>query len=162
MANILQDAGRTLLATLIKSQPIHIGWGRGDPDWDDNPPGPLYDATALQGEVGRRLATAVEYVQPDPAGEIEMPTGERYTISPTPTANLYVRAVFGWEDADGETIRELGLFIGTQTDPGLPPGQRYFLPAQVIDPGTLYLLNRDERYLRTATSYQSVELVLPF
>lgn len=162
MQSVLQDDGRTALAVAIKTQPLHVAWGTGNPAWDSAPEPEPTNATALVSEVGRRTATSVDYVLPDAAGTIVLPTGDKYSVSPTPTPWVYVRTVFEFGDAVGATIREIGLFVGTQTDGALPPGQRYFTPAQVVSPGRLYLLNRQERIVRSGGTYQAIEFVLPF
>lgn len=161
MSATLQDAGRIALAIALKAMPMHLAWGNGLPDWDTTPEAEPTDATALVAEVGRRKVTSVEYVTPDAAGAIVMPGGERFTVSAQPTAWLYVRTVFDFEDATGQTIREVGLFVGGTTDGALPPGQHYFTPAQVLTPGRLYLLDRGERIERNGTTYQAFDYVLP-
>lgn len=155
------NAGRVAEAMLVAGQPIHIAWGTGDPDWDTQPePEPL-DATALIAEVGRRTATQVGYVVPDDAGEIETPQGN-YRLSATPTRHLYVRVVFSFGDALDQHIREIGVFVGTQTIGGLPLGQRYFTPDQIANPGTLYLLDRSQSFQRNGATRPGFEYVLPF
>ena len=162
MPSTLQDAGRIALAESFKAQPLHVAWGTGDPAWDTTSVAEPTNATALMAEVGRRTVTTVDYVLPDAGGDIHMPTGERYAVSAAPTPTLYVRTVFDFADADGHTIRELALMVGTQPIAGLPAGLRYFTPAQIDHPGRLYLLNRDERIVRSGSTYQSVEFIVPF
>lgn len=62
----LTNTGRAAIASAIASRPLHLAWGTGDPAWDaDDASLPsLVNATALTAEVGRRLATAVGYVEP--------------------------------------------------------------------------------------------------
>ena len=162
MPSTLQDAGRIALAEAFKAQPLHVAWGTGDPAWDTTPVAEPTNATALMAEVGRRTVTTVDYVLPDAGGDIHMPTGERYAVSAAPTPTLYVRTVFDFADADGHTIRELALMVGIEPIAGLPAGLRYFTPAQIDHPGRLYLLNRDERIVRSGSTYQSVEFIVPF
>ena len=162
MQSVLQDDGRTALAVAIKTQPLHVASGTGNPAWDSAPEPEPTNATTLLAEVGRRTVTIVDYVLPDAGGDIHMPTGERYAVSAAPTPTLYVRTVFDFADADGHTIRELALMVGTQPIAGLPAGLRYFTPAQIDQPGRLYLLNRDERIVRSGSTYQSVEFIVPF
>ena len=79
-----------------------------------------------------------------------------------PTRWLYVRVVFNFEDADGETIRELGITFGAAPVAGLPAGQRYFTPAQIAQPGRLYTLERVPAFTRNGAVRQTFEYVLPF
>ena len=159
---VLQNQGRTALARAIASQSLYLAWGRGQPTWDDNPEPEPTTATALVDEIGRRLATAVQYVVPDPMGEIELPDGSRYTTSPQPSKWLHVRWTFDYADAAGETVRELGIFVGGTTAAGLPAGQRYFTAAEVATPGDLYTLERLPKFTRNAAVRQVQEYVLPF
>lgn len=158
---VLQDSGRIALAAALASLPIHFAWGRGNPAWDANPDPEPTNATALVDEIARRTATAVGYVLPDPAGEIETVDGN-YTASAVPTEWVHVRTQYNYGDAAGETIRELGLFLGTVTDPALPAGQRYFTPAEIVNPGLLYTLERIPFFVRNPTVRQVFEYVMPF
>lgn len=158
---VLQNSGRIALARAIASQSIHLAWGRGDPDWDEaHEPEPT-NATELVDEVGRRLATQVAYVVPDPVGAIETVSG-KYTLSVEPTNWVYVSVRFDYGDAEGETLRELAIFIGSEPVGGLPPGQRYFTPAQVADLGDLYCLERIPAFTRNGAVRQVFDYVLPF
>lgn len=159
---VLQDRGRALLARLVAAQAVYLAWGRGLPAWDGAPAPEPTAATALVDEVGRRRLTASQFVLPDVAGEIELPDGSRYTASAEPTKWLLLRWTFDYADAAGETIRELGVFIGGTVIEGLPVGQRFFTPEQVATPGDLYTLERFAAWTRNANTRQVQEVVLPF
>ena len=158
----LQNDGRIALAVAMAAQPVHLAWGRGLPAWDAEAAPEPSNATTLVDEVGRRMATFVGYVQPDAAGEIELPSGSKYTVVAGPTRWLYVRVVFNFEDAEGETIRELGITFGATPVAGLPVGQRYFIPAEIDAPGRLYTLERVPAFTRNGAVRQTFEYVLPF
>lgn len=159
---VLQESGRVFLARALAAQPLYLAWGRGLPAWDaETPPEPT-TATTLVDETGRRLITAVQYVVPHAEGEIELPDGSRYTASAQPSKWVHARWTFDYADAAGETVRELGVFIGGTLVAGLPPGQRYFTAAQVLEPGELYTLERFEAFTRSASTRQVQEFVLPF
>lgn len=159
---VLQDRGRIVLASAIAAQPLYLAWGRGLPAWDAAPEAEPTTAAALVDEIGRRLVTAVQYVVPHAEGEIELPDGSRYTASAQPSKWLHARWTFDYQDAAGETMRELGVFIGATLVEGLPAGQRYFTAAQVLEPGELYTLERFEATTRSASTRQVQEFVLPF
>ena len=116
----LTNTGRAAIASAIASRPLHLAWGTGDPAWDaDDASLPsLVNATALTAEVGRRLATAVGYVEPDDEGDIVIPvatgsgnaTNKRYKQVAGPTPYLYIRVNFNFEDASSAIIREVGVF----------------------------------------------------
>ena len=159
---VLQQAGRIALAQAIASQTIHIAWGRGLPEWDATPQPEPVDATALADEIGRRLVSEVLYVTPDPQGDIELPSGSRYRISAQPTTYLMLRATFGFTDAQGEDVREMAVFFGTQARPEVPAGQRWLLPPDIAHPGQIYTLERRTAVYRSGATRQVEEIILPF
>lgn len=118
-------------------------------------------ATALLDEVCRRTVDEVYFVEPDPNGEIALATG-RYRVSQAPTQHLFLRTKFDFGDAAGSTIREQAVFVGTQVQAGLPPGQRLFTPAEIASPGTLLLLEHAPPILRQASTRETFEFVLTF
>ncbi|MFN3437782.1 MAG: hypothetical protein ACK41V_08830 [Acidovorax sp.] len=159
---VLQDRGRIALASAIAAQPLYLAWGRGLPAWDAATPPEPTTATTLVDEIGRRLITAVQYVVPHAEGEIELPDETRFTASAQPSKWVHARWTFDYADAAGETIRELGVFIGGTLQAGLPAGQRYFTAAQVLEPGELYTLERQQAAIRNGSTRQVQEFVLPF
>lgn len=167
----LTTAGLSGLAKALKDRPLHMAWGTGDPAWDTDPstkPG-LADATALTAEVGRRLLRAARFAVPDPAGDITAPSGlnpdgtllyTRYRVSDEPAPWLYVQAGFEHDEASDVTIREVALFMDTVTKPGLPPGQRYFTPGEVTDPGLMMVAQiLDAPIIRSAAQQQNIEFI---
>ena len=117
--------------------------------------------TALLREVGRRVVDEVHFVTADPEGEIVVPTG-RYRLSADPTNHLFIRVRFDFEDAATSVVREQGLFVGTQTDPALPIGQKFFIPAQVADPGILLVLQHSVPIVRQPSTRETFEFVVTF
>lgn len=158
---ILTNSGRIAMAMSVMSQPLHLAWGGGDPAWDTTPQPESITATALVNEVGRRAAAYVQFCQPDVAGEIIVPTG-RFSQTDQPTKHLYMRFAFDFTDAPAATIRELAVFVGTQVIGGLPPGQMYFTPAQLADPGTLLVIEHIQKFVRSAAVRQTFEFVVTF
>lgn len=161
---VLQQQGRIALAKAVAARAIHIAWGRGSPEWDSAPAPEPTDTAALVDEIGRRLVTEISFVRPDAAGEIELPSGDRYSPSPggAPTSWVLLRAAFGFADAKGETVREVGVFFDSVIDPAIPPGQRWVLAASVIEPGDLYTLERRHAEYRSGSVRAVEEIVLPF
>ncbi|MCL2458956.1 MAG: hypothetical protein FWF31_08990 [Desulfobulbus sp.] len=166
--------GRAFLAKVLKEQSLHIAWGAGDPAWDDledsSLPG-LVNVTGLTAELGRRAPSSVGYVLPDDDGAISIPVGmdgqgnvlyQRYTLAETPTPWLYVRCNFDNADAASATIREMGLFGGGVAAQDLPPGQQYFTPDEIEDPGFLIAVEIVRpRFSRSPNVRESYEFVLP-
>lgn len=167
---ILTQAGRTAIAKSIAEQPLHFAWGTGAASWATDTPAEDVSAQALINEVGRRLATSVQYVVPDAEGDVIVPVlsdangnsvVKRFRLVDYPTPNLYMRFNYEFGDAPNSVIRELAVFVGTQVVAGLPIGQRYFVPAEVADPGLMLTVeNLTEPIIRSATARQSFEFVL--
>lgn len=158
---ILTNSGRVAMAKSVKAQPIHLAWGSGSAAWDTTPVPESITSSALLAEIGRRSATYVQYCEPDEAGAIIVPTG-RFTETATPTKHLYMRFAFDFTDAPTSTIRELAVFVGTQVVAGLPPGQMYFIPAEVTDPGVLLVIEHIQKFERSASVRQTFEFVVTF
>lgn len=155
----LTHSGRAALAAALASQTLHFAWGTGDVAWDTTPVPEPIDATALVNEVGRRLVTQVQFVTEDPTGEIIVPTG-RYTVSATPTRHLLFRIAYDFGDAPASVIREVALFAGTEVQAGLPAGQRYLEPGQIVAPGTLVALERITPINRSPATRETFEHVI--
>ena len=118
--------------------------------------------TGLIDEVGRRINVSKQYVYPHLSGEIYAGTG-RYAHSDTPTRFILYEFLFDNLDADGEPIREVGLFADTQIMEGLPSGQRYFLPNQVEQEGTvLFKTNLDGVITRLSAVREQFSTVIGF
>jgi hypothetical protein len=167
---ILTSSGRTAMAMAIAAQPIHYAWGVGLSSWASNRPAEDVAANSLVNEIGRRVATDVQYVLPSDDGDIIVPVftdGEgnsvprRFSLSDTPTQHLLMRFNFDFSDAPASTIREVGIFVGTIIKDTVPVGQRYFTPSDIQNPGTLLALeNLAEVIVRSPNSRQSFEFVL--
>lgn len=167
---ILTASGRTAIAQSIAAQPIHFAWGTGAASWATSTPQEGINANQLTNEVGRRVATSVQYVVPDSEGDVIVPVfndaagnsvTKRFKLSADPTPHLYMRFNFDFSDASSSTIHELAIFVGTVVADGLPAGQRYFTPSQLTDPGTMLALEHlTEVIIRSPNSRQSFEFVL--
>ena len=125
-----------------------------------HPPEPI-GQTALLREVGRRVVDEVHFVAADPEGEIVVPTG-RYRLVTEPTNHLFIRVRFDFEDAATSVVREQGLFVSTQTDPELPLGQKFFIPAQITDAGILLVLQNSVPIVRQPSTRETFEFVVTF
>lgn len=158
----LVTSGRAGLAASVASQDIFLGLGAGNPLWDvDGTPSEDIADTALLATIGYRKTAQVDFATADPAGSIVLPTG-RYNISATQSNHLYLRFALDFADASTATIRQTGLFLGTTPNAGLPVGQMFFLPTEIADPGTLYLLEHVTPINRTPATRETFEFVLTF
>ena len=156
---ILTFSGRTAMAVSLRVRPIHLAWGSGNAAWDTTPVAETPEDTTLVAEVGRRKATFVEYLTPDENGGILL-GGRNFSVSVAPTNIMHMRFDFEANEAVGSVIRELAVFIGTETRAGLPPGQEYFVPADVTNPGILLALERIPKITRLNTVRQSFDYVI--
>ena len=145
--SVMPTSGHIALAELIKAQPLHVAWGPGDGTWVAPVPAEDINDTEIIGELGRRTATVVHYVEPvappadeDDAAFVQVPGKGWYQITATPTKYLLVIAQFGFGEEPTATIRQTAVFVGTQIAVGLPPGQRYFTPAEVQFKGRMLQL----------------------
>ena len=109
--------------------------------------------------VGKRLGVKAYGGETVSAGSIIVPTG-RYQPAVTPTHYLHLRFDFDYADAAGETVREAALFMGSILRGGLPAGQRYFPPADVLNPGIMLAVERFPGIARTNVVRQVFEYVL--
>jgi hypothetical protein len=121
--SVLTNSGRVAIAEAIKEQPLHLGWGIGDGSWTV-PPAEDVTADALTNEVGRRVIFQKEFCVPDGSGPIIVPTGQ-FAFSTEPTNNLYLSYKFDFTDAESATIRELGVFSGTELKTGVDVNKQY-------------------------------------
>lgn len=164
---ILPTSGRIAIATAIMARPLHFAWGSGLPAWDTTPVVESVGNTALVNEIGRRKPTVASYVVPDALGLITCPvfngTGTdivKFSVSSTPTSNIYLKFEFDYTDAPTSVIREVGLFSSSTEVSGLPLGQMYFSPAQIATQGLLLgIENLATKITRTASSRQVFEFV---
>lgn len=158
---ILTQSGRAAMAAAIADQSLHLAWGGGEQAWDITPQPEPTSATALVNEIGRRTVTLWQFAIPDPDGVIVVPTG-RFSPSPgnAPTNHLYLRFNFDFTDAPSAVIREVGVFVGTSVKADLPPGQRYFTPAEIEHPGILLALERIQKFERSPAVRQNFETVI--
>lgn len=158
---ILTRNGRVAIAEALSQQPLHLAWGTGDGSWATTVPPENVEAVALLNEVGRRTVTTVGFVVEDEDGLIVLPTGS-FTLSATPTNNLYLRTQFEFADAQASEIREIALFAGSQMVAGLPVGQQYFMPSEVSDPGLLVHIENFQPIYRSPAIREAFEIVISF
>ncbi|MNH20516.1 hypothetical protein D3C87_1871710 [compost metagenome] len=83
-------------------------------------------------------------------------------MSQVPTKYLYLRFAFDFLDAPDATIRELGVFIGTEAKSTTPPGQDYLLPEDIEKPGQLLVLEYIQKLQRSPQIRQQFEFVVQF
>lgn len=154
-------SGRVVIAESIALRPLHVAWGTGDGAWTTTIPAESPNATALLAELGRHTATSTQFVVPDAAGVIVLPSG-RYTVSATPTNHLLISTTFDFSDASSSVIREVAIFAGTEVVAGLPSGQRYFTPDQITNPGRLLYIENMAPIYRSTAIQETFKTVITF
>lgn len=170
---VLTDVGRAALAASLAAQSLHYAWGEGDAAWDADPDANtvnLKGETALVAELGRRPAI-IGYAEPDAEGDISMPVGlnpdnsvrmNRYRQVTGPSPWLYLRVTFDFEDAPRNTIREVGVFVGTVVKADVPPGKKYVTPSELEEPGMLLSIQRRVPPINRSESVrQAFDFILP-
>lgn len=157
---ILTRTGRSAIASALQAKVSYMAWGIGDGAWTTTWPSEDADATELIAEVGRRKATSIQFVVPDADGEFEIAGAGRFSVSATPTRQLLYTFKFDFADASDQIIRELGIFINVETDPGLPPGQMYFTPDQIIDQGDLLQLEHRSPIVRSSGTRDIMHMLI--
>ncbi|CAH9057742.1 hypothetical protein PSECIP111854_02059 [Pseudoalteromonas sp. CIP111854] len=158
---ILTRAGRIELAKAVERKPIYLAWGQGAIEWDSQLPPEPSTSTELANTLGYRKATRVLFCESDDEGEIQVPNG-RYKIVNYPTPNIYCQFNYDFADGLSQTIRELGLMVGTLPKPELPAGKLYLQPHEVADKGTLMLLEHRPAIYRDQGVRESFEFVISF
>ncbi|WMT83899.1 hypothetical protein NMD99_04280 [Wolbachia endosymbiont of Listronotus oregonensis] len=126
----------------------------------DTSPELITSATLLK-EVGRRVVDEILFCVGDENGELVTPSG-RFKSSAVPTNNLYLKFTFDFTDAANQVIRELGVMVGTKLRENLSPGQRYFEPKDIEDPGILLVLEHTVPLIRTAATRETFSFVVTF
>lgn len=166
---MLTDAGRAAMLKAIKDQSIYLGLGTGESNWGDSPPTETPEATALKNEVGRRVLTRALFVTPSDSGTIEVPltqgsTGEvttqKYALSESPTRHLYLEFALDFADAAGQTIRELGVFIGCVKNASVASDKKFLTPSEFSDPGLLFQLEHREPIVRKIDTRDTISWVI--
>jgi len=87
--------------------------------------------TALRAELGRKLPSRVEFVVFDVSGDIVTDNGT-YSLSPggAPTNQVLFETAISSDDAPGQVIRELGVFVDATYTGGVPAVGQTFIDAE--------------------------------
>lgn len=168
---VFTQGGRVVLAQALYDVTMFLAVGEGDPAWDSEPQPTtpaeqeardtaLSVATDLVAKVGVTRIREKFFVKPDNAGTILMGDGSTYSQSDVPTAYLYVRFQLDLPDAAGRTLRETGVFVGTQLGGAVPAGQQYIPGADVVNFGTMIEVDRFAPIVRDGSIGQTFSFVL--
>ncbi|EBL7042085.1 TPA: hypothetical protein JK846_003578 [Escherichia coli] len=162
---ILVESGRAAVATAIMNQPIHLAWGEGDPSWDVTKPTENTSTTSLVKELGRLKAVDAYSVVPNNNNGSIVVSGGKFDKSPNNAATkyLYLRFQFDFMDAQYASIRELGIYVGTQVSASVANPNAY-LPdgAGNYSGGQLLVLEYLDKLVRSSQIRQQFEFVIQF
>ena len=170
MAVFTQD-GRTVLAQALLNMTLFLAVGEGDPAWDSEPlpttpeeqesrDAALSGLSDLVSKVGITRTREKFFVTPDNAGSILMSDGAAYSQSETPTPYVFVRFQLELPDAADSTLRETGIFVGTQLAESVPAGQQYIAAANVVSFGKLIEVDRFAPIVRDGSIGQTFSFIL--
>lgn len=115
--------------------------------------------TTLVRELGRRQATVKEYVIPDNAGPVSI-NGENWTAVNYPTRYLHLSFRFTDTENLNTTIYQVAAFVGTTRAAGVPSGQEFLLPAQVLSPGLAYFMDYIPPTVRNVGHAESFDYII--
>lgn len=161
MTSIITNPAKVGVASAIKALPIHVAWGMGAVAWDTVPVPESMSASTLLAEYGRRKASQVAFCTPDVNGDIEVPSG-KFSISATPTKYLYIRCSFAANDQPTGSIREVGVFFGTEAKPEVPSSKQYLEPSEILNFGSILLIDHIAKIDRSNSIRQQFEFVIQF
>lgn len=149
-STLLTRAARIAIATSIKNKDLFLAVAAGDEEWGPNPPFPSINAIATTtAALAFKRITHKVYCAPDPVeGTIVTPSGAKFKPVFEPTEHLYLKCVLEADEVPQLTYRELAIFMDSVMDSQLPPGQNLFMPADVVDAGTLVALQRRDVIIR--------------
>ena len=130
-------------------------------EYSESTPPELITSEKLLNELGRRTADEVLFCTGDENGELLTPSG-KFRPSNVPTNNLFLKFTFDFTDAANQVVRELGVMVGTKVKEKVLPGQRYFEPKDVENPGILLVLEHTVPLIRTAATRETFAFVVTF
>lgn len=110
--NQVQNTNAVLLASLVKNQAgfqgaLYFGFGTGLPAWDSASPTQPFSDTTLTTEVYRKAIPSSAITFRDDTTFVD--------IDPTPSNVIQIDTTLGIGEANGNALREFGIFGGDAT-----------------------------------------------
>lgn len=156
-------SGRNVLAQAILDMDLMLAVGAGDAGWDDAVgagDAELAQLTSLTDLIGVTRIRDKSFVTPDASGTIPMTDGSLYSLSDVPTRYVYLRFQLDLADASGVTLRESGVYVGTELSSSVPSGQMYIPAADVAEIGTMMQVSRFAPIVRDGSLSQIFSTIL--
>lgn len=154
--------GRELAAELFMGETFVLAVGEGDPVWDGAPIEPLPNQLSLVAAIGVTRLRDKQYVTPDEAGTITMGDGSKWSVSAQRTRYVYLEFKLDLADAQPATLRENGVYHGTEIDAAVPGGQLYIPLEDVTALGDLIHIDRYNSIVRDGSLEQAFSFILTF
>lgn len=164
--SVFVAGSRVVVARYFMQAPLFIAVGSGDPEWDSLPTPtpeeelPLLEAlsqeSTLTNCIGVTRVRARSYMKADPNGDIVLSDGSVWSVSVTETNTIRLEASLDIGDATGDSVREAGVYLGTQISETVPPGQMFIPLTEVTSLGTLIQLHRFPPIVRDGTISQAL------
>ncbi len=164
--SVFVAGSRIAFARFLMEQTLFIAVGSGNPAWDSLPdPTPeeeplrlaeLAQESALENCIGVTRVRARSFMKADPNGDIILSDGSAWSVSISDTSTLRLEGRLDIADATGETVRETGVYLGTQISEAVPSGQMFIPLADVTSLGTLIQLHRFPPIVRDGTISQAL------
>jgi hypothetical protein len=170
MAVFTQD-GRVALAKALYDMTLFLAVGEGLPAWDDQPrPSTPEEQAAqdaawsvlskLESPVGVTRTRDKYFVVPNPDGDIVMADGAKYSQSTDPTGFVFLRFQLDLDDANNNTLRETGIYVGTKLAEGVPGGTMFIPVADVVDIGRMIEVDRFSPIVRDGSIGQTFTFIM--
>lgn len=159
--------GRKALAQALLNMNLMLAVGSGDTAWDDSEgfsggltDGELSQLTSLTSFIGVTRIRDKSFVLPDPNGSIPMTDGSLYSPSDDPTRFVYLRFQLDLADATGVSLRESGIFLGTEVKSSVPSGQMYIDAGDVMELGSMIQVSRFAPIVRDGSLAQILSTIV--
>ncbi|MBN8243313.1 hypothetical protein JF546_09850 [Nitratireductor aquimarinus] len=152
--------GRQVAAQLLLGETFFLGVGEGDPAWDTVPVDASPGDIDLVDRVGVTRLRDIQFATEDPGGSITMADGSKWSFTAQPTRYVFLDFKLDLADGEGHTLRETGLFHGTELAPAVPAGQMYVPNADIVDYGRLMQVDRFNSVIRDGSLEQRFTYII--
>lgn len=128
----------------------------------DIPPLIDMDIDQLFMEHGRRLYSAQAYAFEDAVNGTIDANNTKWSLTAAPTRHLYLQFKFDSNDSPAAIVYQLAVFMNSVMLPNLPIGQKYFVPGEVADPGSIFMAENVQPIARNNATREMFEYIITF
>lgn len=158
LGDLYKLAAPAILDAAAAGEGLRVGWGAGDPAWDDAPDDDVAGEAALQDLLGE-VSAAWQYVTPNPAGAIVAGNGAKYSAAAGVSNRIFIEAAYAAGDEPAAVIRELGIFLNPDIAAG-HEADSYVAVAHLDDIGELLAQDRITAFQRSPATSGKMKIVL--